>query len=113
MQESFHDGSRPTSASFASDGGGQVMMTAVKQHEEGDDLVVRAVEVSGRPGPAVLDLPVAGVRLETDFGASQIRTFRISRPADAGGQVDVVEVDLIEDDLAAPTAPIAVTLLDV
>lgn len=111
MQESFHDGPRPASDSFASDGGDSgstVMVTAVKQHEDGDDLVVRAVETTGRPARGVLDLPVAGIRIETDFGPSRIRTFRIPR-ADATA---VVEVDLVEDDLDEPAAPITVTRLD-
>jgi alpha-mannosidase len=108
MQESFHDGPRPAADSFLSDGGEQVMVTAVKQHEDGDDLVVRAVETTGRPGRGVLDLPVAGIRIETDFGPSRIRTFRIPREEPTG----VVEVNLIEDDLDAPAAPITVTALD-
>jgi alpha-mannosidase len=108
MQESFHDGPRPASASFASDGAGQVMLTAVKQHEDGEDLVVRAVETTGRPATAVLDLPVAGIRIETDFGPSQIRTFRVPRDEPTA----VVEVDLVEDDLAELAVPITVTLLD-
>ncbi|MDF1605752.1 alpha-mannosidase [Nocardioides sp. YIM 152315] len=108
MQESFHDGPRPAAYSFLADGGGQVMVTAVKQHEDDDDLVVRAVEMSGRPATAVLDLPVAGIRVETDFGPSQIRTFRIPR----ADPTDVVEVNLVEDDLDEPTASITVTPLD-
>jgi alpha-mannosidase len=107
MQESFHDGPRPAIDSFLGDGGAQVMVTAVKQHEDGDDLVVRAVELTGRPAMAALDVPVAGVRIETAFGASQIRTFRIPREDPSA----VVEMNLIEDDLDGPSAPITVTPL--
>jgi alpha-mannosidase len=107
MQESFHDGSRPPVDSFVSDGGGQVMVTAVKNHEDGGDLVVRAVEISGRPGRGVLDLPVAGIRIETDFGPSQIRTFRVPLADPAS----VAEVDLLEDDLDEPVAALHVTVL--
>jgi alpha-mannosidase len=108
MQESFHEGPRAAVDSFATDGAGPVMISALKQHEDSHDLVVRAYETTGQPGRAVLDLPVAGVRIETDFGASQIRTFRIPR----ADPTAVVEVDLIEDDLDQPIAPLSVTLLD-
>jgi alpha-mannosidase len=108
MQESFHDGARPAADSFLSDGADQVMVTALKQHEDGDDLVVRAVETSGRPATAVLDVRAAGVRIETAFGPSQIRTFRIPREDPTA----IVEVDLVEDDLPEPSAPITVTVLD-
>ncbi len=102
MLESFHDGSLPDRLSFASDGGGQVVVTAVKGSEDdgaaGPDLVVRAVEMSGRPARARIELPLVGRVLEADFGASQIRTFRV--PADPASAV--TEVDLVEWPLAAP-----------
>ncbi|MEV0383658.1 hypothetical protein [Nonomuraea sp. NPDC050643] len=69
------------------------MVTAVKLHEvEPRDLVVRAVESTGRATTATLDIPVAGIRLTADFGPSQIRTFRI--PLD--DPLSAVETDLIE-----------------
>jgi alpha-mannosidase len=96
--ESFHEGTLPSSLSFLSDGGGQVMVTAVKGSEDaadrpgGADLIVRAVETTGAPARVTLDLPIAGRTLDLEFGPSQIRTFRI--PADPGA--DPVEVDLVE-----------------
>ena len=98
MLESFHDGALPGEHSFASDGGGQVMITALKGSEDesdaagGADLIVRAVETTGQAGHARIDLPLAGRTLDYDFGASQLRTFRV--PTDPGAPV--VEVDLIE-----------------
>ena len=53
MLESFHPGSLPPQHSYVSDGGGQLMVTAVKGSEDGTsripDLLVRAVETTGRP----------------------------------------------------------------
>ncbi|MBX6354324.1 MAG: alpha-mannosidase [Micromonosporaceae bacterium] len=98
MLESFHRGPLPPEQSYLSDGGGPVMVTAVKGCEDGSaapDLVVRAVESTGRPATARIELPVLGRAIEADFGPSQIRTFRV--PADGG---EVREVDLIEWDLA-------------
>ncbi|MFC7406203.1 alpha-mannosidase [Georgenia alba] len=111
MLESFHPGSLPDALPTVSDGGGQVMITAVKgaedDGEDGPDLVVRAVETTGRPARGHLELPVVGRTLEADFGPSQIRTFRIPRdPARP-----VVEVDLVEWPLDEPPADLRVTEL--
>ncbi|MGN9842325.1 hypothetical protein ACTMTI_29805 [Nonomuraea sp. H19] len=93
MLESFHRGTLPAACGYLDDGGGQVMVTAVKRHEDAPrDLVVRAVETTGRAAVATLDLPLAGIRLTADFGPSQIRTFRI--PLD--DPLSVVETDLVE-----------------
>ena len=100
MMESFHRGSLPPRQSYLSDGAGQVLVTAVKGSEDGTgtpDLIVRAVESTGRPGRARIELPLLGRVLTADFGPSQIRTFRV--PVDGG---EVREVDLIEWDLDDP-----------
>jgi alpha-mannosidase len=97
MLESFHPGSLPGQQSYLSDGGGEVMVTAVKGGEDGGDppdLIVRAVECAGRPGRATIDVPMLGRAIAADFGPHQIRTFRV--PVDEG---QVTEVDLIEWDL--------------
>ncbi|SEE12725.1 alpha-mannosidase [Ruania alba] len=107
MLESFHDGELAPVGSFAADGGEQVMITAIKITEAArgggaPDLIVRAVETTGRPARARLELPLTGQVLETDFGAHQIRTFRIT--ADGA----VTETDLIEWPLAdGPVAEIS------
>jgi len=95
MLESFHPGALPASGSFAADGDGAVMITAVKGWEEpGADVIVRAVETLGAEATARLELPVAGRVIEAEFGPSQIRTFRV--PVEGG---PVAEVDLLERDL--------------
>jgi alpha-mannosidase len=101
MLESFHPGPLPSRQSYLSDGGDQVMVTAVKTHEDGTDLIVRAVESTGRPGRARIEVPVAGRVVEADFGPGQIRTFRIAKDR-------VAEVDLIEWD-ADGNGPFEVT----
>jgi alpha-mannosidase len=108
MLESFHPGVLPSTQSFASDGGGSVMITAVKGWEEaGADLVVRAVETAGAVAQARLELPVAGRAIEAEFGPSQIRTFRV--PAGGG---PVVEVDLLERDLPEPSRPFSESAIE-
>ena len=62
--ETFHAGPLPQRASYASDGGGDVVVTAVKRAEDGDAWVVRAYESAGRGGPARLELFGREVRSE-------------------------------------------------
>jgi alpha-mannosidase len=98
MLESFHRGPLPSRQSYLCDGGGQVVVTAVKGGEDGagtPDLIVRAVESTGRAGRARIELPLVGRVITADFGPSQIRTFRV--PVDGG---EVREVNLIEWDVA-------------
>jgi alpha-mannosidase len=63
-------------------------------------VIVRAVETTGRAATASLELPLVGRTVEVEFGASQIRTFRI--PADPDSEI--VEVDLVEWPLTDGTA---------
>ena len=98
MLESSHGGVLPAVHSFASDGGGAVMVTALKGSEDAvdgpgsADLIVRAVETRGEGGIARIQLPVVDRVLEEHFGPSQVRTFRIPRDPER----PVVEVDLLE-----------------
>ncbi|WP_346232340.1 alpha-mannosidase [Parafrigoribacterium mesophilum] len=99
MLESFHTGTMPPQHSFVDDGAGQVMITAIKGSEDpgssdlsSSDLIVRAVETLGRPAKAHLDIPLIGRTIEADFGAYQVRTFRVPYAA----AEPIVEVDLIE-----------------
>jgi alpha-mannosidase len=98
MLESFHGGLLPASTSFASDGAGGVLITALKGSEDpvagrgGADLIVRAVETRGERTTARLALPLVGRVLEQEFAPYQLRTFRV--PADPSAPV--TEVDLVE-----------------
>ena len=115
MLESSHGGTLPAVHSFASDGGGAVLVTAIKGSEDAvaesgtgtADLIVRAVETRGEGGLARIELPVVDRVLEEHFGPSQIRGFRVPRDPSC----PVVEVDLLERpvaDAAGEVAPDAV-----
>jgi alpha-mannosidase len=91
LLESFHDGPLPAEASYASAEG--VVLTVLKAAEDADgSLVVRAYESEGRPARARIELPLLGRTIEADFGASEIKTFRVPRDVDG----DVVETSLLE-----------------
>jgi alpha-mannosidase len=86
--ETFHEGPLPQRASYASDDGGDVVLTVVKRGEDGDGYVARAYESTGRAGRATLSVFDRGIY--ADFGANEIKTFVVARDG------DVREVDLLE-----------------
>jgi alpha-mannosidase len=71
--ETFHDGPLPPSRSFADDGGGSVVVTVVKQAEDGGAWTVRAVETAGREADAHIE--VLGTTIDAHFGPNEIKTF--------------------------------------
>jgi alpha-mannosidase len=94
LVESCHPGPLEQRRSFVAVEPPSVLLSVLKHAEDpGGDLVVRAYETAGRPAPRVtIDLPLVGRRIETGFGAHQIRTFRV--PVDPGRPV--VVTDLLE-----------------
>ncbi|GAA2072959.1 alpha-mannosidase [Pseudolysinimonas kribbensis] len=101
MQESSHPGTLPAEHSFASDGAGAVMVTAVKGSEDpaadgGTDVIVRAVETRGTTALSHIELPFLGRAIQEEFGPYRLRTFRVPRDPAA----PIVEVDLVERPLA-------------
>ena len=90
--ESYHPGDLPPEASFASDGGGAVVVTVLKGAEDGDALVVRAHETTGRRAHARIELPLVDRTIEAEFGPSEIKTFVVPRDRDR----PVAETNLLE-----------------
>jgi alpha-mannosidase len=78
----FHpDGTLPQSDSFITIEPRNVMVTVLKQAEDGDGLVLRAYETIGAATPASIRLPKLERVIEADFGANEIKTFLIPRDA--------------------------------
>jgi alpha-mannosidase len=94
LLETFHEGPLPQRAAHADDGAGSVVVTVLKGDEDGEgDVVVRAHESAGTAGRARIALPLLGGRvIESDFGACEIKTFRVPRDS----ALPVVETDLLE-----------------
>jgi alpha-mannosidase len=88
--ETFHEGPLAQRASFADDGGGAVVASVVKAAEDGGAFVVRAFESAGRSARATLRL--LDRTFDADFGAHEIKTFRV--PREPGEPV--METDLLE-----------------
>ncbi len=70
---------------------GAVVVSALKQAEEGDDLVLRLYEPHGKAAKATISLPLAKATINVEAGAHQIKTYRISRTG------AVREVNFLED----------------
>jgi alpha-mannosidase len=90
----FHpEGTLPQSDSFIHVSTDNVMVTVLKQTEDGDDLILRAVETIGAKTQTSIQLPHAGRTIETIFQPCEIKTFRV--PKDP--QLPVIETNLLEE----------------
>jgi alpha-mannosidase len=93
LLESYHSGELPQRRSFASVEDGDVVVTVLKAAEDGDGaLVVRAYESAGRPARAAIELPLVERTIEAEFGAHEIKTFRVPRDP----ELPVSETSLLE-----------------
>ena len=90
LNVTYHDGTLPQSQSFAAVEPENLILSVVKQWEDGDDLIVRLYEtakIATRGTIRLLDRT-----FEADFGAAEIKTFRVPRdPAQP-----VIETNLLE-----------------
>jgi len=87
------EGALPQSDSFIAVEPENVMVSVLKQAEDGDDLVLRAYETNGTAARATILLPKWGREIKIDFGPYEIKTFRV--PRDPVKQVK--ETNLLED----------------
>jgi alpha-mannosidase len=93
VNEYAHSGSLPPGASLAAVEHPGVIISVVKQAEDGEALIVRAYETCGLAATDVaIHLPLLGVSWRSDFGPGQIRTWRVW----PGSEPAIQEVDLLE-----------------
>ena len=85
-----HAGILPQSLSFASIEPENLILSVVKQWEDGDDLIIRAYETAKIATHG--KICILGRTFEADFGAAEIKTFRVPRDA----AQPVVETNLLE-----------------
>jgi len=90
--ESFHEGVLPAERSFLSIEPDHVVLGALKVAEDGDDLVVRLVETTGRSGDVRVQFPAWNRELAFEIRPFEIRTFRLARD----GATPAAEIDLLE-----------------
>jgi alpha-mannosidase len=92
LAETYHAGSLPQRDSYLAIEPENIVVSAVKRAEDGDDLIVRCYEASGVATRAIIRLLKWNRTIEAAFGPSQIKTFRI--PVDSAQPV--VETNMIE-----------------
>jgi len=92
IYQGIHKGRFPKSDSFLSVDKTNVIVSAIKQAEDNNDLIIRCVETSGKQTTAVLDLSFAGYKWEGHFRPCEIKSLRLN--PDTG---KTFEVNLLED----------------
>jgi alpha-mannosidase len=91
VYQGIHPGSRPESASFLSVDSPNVIVTAVKESEDGDDLIIRCFEATGRETKATVNLAFANTRWSGAFHPFEIKTLRLNRKTYAITEVNILE----------------------
>jgi len=95
LASTFHPlGTLPPSSSFMSVEPANILLTVLKQAEDGDGLILRAYETAGDATRAVIRMPAWGRTVEVYFGAYEIKTLRVSQQ---DSSLPVVETNLLED----------------
>ncbi len=87
-----HAGTLPQSASYLSADPPNIVVSVVKQAEDGEGVIVRAYETAKTATRATLNLSAWGRTHEADFAPCEIKTFRI--PADESQPI--TETNMLE-----------------
>jgi alpha-mannosidase len=92
VYQGIHGGSRPKSASFLSVDVPNIVLSAVKLSETGNDIIVRCVETSALTTRATIDMRFTGRKWTGDFRPCEIKTLRINSV-----KGDIKEVNILEE----------------
>jgi alpha-mannosidase len=92
VYQGIHGGSKPKSDSFLSVDVPNVVVSAIKHSETGDDIIVRCVETSAFLTRATVDIRFAGRKWTGDFRPCEIKTLRMNK-----AKGDIKEVNLLEE----------------
>ena len=91
LYQGIHKGTRPQAASFLAVDVPNVVVSVVKQAEDGNDLIIRCYETAGRATKASLDLGLVHRHWSGEFHPLEIKTLRVPL---AGGEIR--EVNILE-----------------
>jgi alpha-mannosidase len=91
IYQGIHKGTMPKSGSFLSVDAKNVVVSAVKKSENGDDLILRCVETNGIAGAASLDLGFAKRGWSGNFRPYEIKTLRVSTKSGSIKEVNLLE----------------------
>jgi alpha-mannosidase len=92
IYQGIHGGSMPKAGSFLSVDNGNIIVSAIKQSEEGDDLIFRCLETSGTETSATVDFSFVNRKWTGSFKPCEIKSLRLNCKTR-----DVREVNLLEE----------------
>ena len=91
IYQGIHKGTMPKSGSFLAVDAENVIVSAVKQSENGEDLILRCVETNGTAMAANLDLSFAKRKWAGNFRPYEIKTLRMNTRSGSIKEVNLLE----------------------
>jgi alpha-mannosidase len=92
IYQGIHGGKMPKTGFFLAVDAPNVIVSAVKLSENGEDIIIRCVETFGTATKATLDMQFAGCKWTGNFRPCEIKTIRINQSTG-----DIKEVNLLEE----------------
>ncbi|MBI2424480.1 MAG: alpha-mannosidase [Candidatus Hydrogenedentes bacterium] len=90
--ESAHPGTLPQRKSFLScEGAEHVMLSVVKQSEDGTEMVLRGVECAGKPADVRIEVSALYAGFDVHFAPFEIKTLRIAPATGACRECNLLE----------------------
>lgn len=77
-QETHHDGNLPQIFSALEVDRENIIVTAIKQAEDGNGIIMRIVETDGKPTDATVDFSALNIKFSMSWAQQEIKTVRIS-----------------------------------
>jgi alpha-mannosidase len=92
IYQGIHGGKMSKSGSFLSIDDQNIIISAVKVSETGNDLIIRCVESAGSPTTTELDFKYIGKKTNLAFRSCEIKTLRVNQKTG-----EIKEVNLLEE----------------
>jgi alpha-mannosidase len=92
VPETCHPGALPQKNEFLRADRGEIMLTVLKEAEDGDGFILRGVETTGNRVETVISLPPLSREFSTVFSPCEIKTIKIPSTA----SLPVAEVNMLE-----------------
>jgi len=94
LYQGIHGGSMPGAGSFIRIESNDIIISSIKQAEEGNDLIIRCVETSGKSVTATVDFSFINRKWTGSFKPCEIKSLRLDCHNGS-----VKEVNLLEEDI--------------
>jgi alpha-mannosidase len=91
MYQGIHGGSLPPSGSFVSVDGPGIIISAIKNAEEGEAIIFRCVETLGQAQNATVNISYAGKKWSGSFRAYEIKSLYLDQKAGIIKEVNLLE----------------------